>query len=170
MKKRRSSTRKKHKKLTTEKLYELIMEEHEHNPIVGEALWETKLFLRSLGYSRPGADTAIMRLEREYDLYFYRQGRDHHHTENGAVINNEFGVTRASNGRTYTKILAFYVKRIRSGMTKEQAIKECHEHYDPILAKESSCEPQTEHIDIFTQQVKTLSGKNKDLSNLEIEL
>lgn len=166
----RKSTSKKHKKLTTERLYELIMEEHEHNPIVGTAFWETKLFLRSLGYSRPGADTAILRVERDYDLHLFRRGRDHHHTENGEVVNNEFGVTRNSNCRVYTKILAFYVKRIRSGMSKEEAIKVTHEHYDPILAKERADEPQTVDVDIFTQQVKTLSGKSKDLSNLEIEL
>ena len=136
----------------------------------GEALWETKLFLRSLGYSRPGADTAISRLEREYDLHFYRQGRDHHHTENGEVVNTEFGVTRASNGRTYTKILAFYVKRIRSGMTKEQAIKECHEHYDPILAKELGREPQSADVAMLIPKTLSAAGRCKDLSDLEIEI
>lgn len=88
----------------------------------------------------------------------------------GQVVSEEFGVTRNSNHRVYAKILIYYLTRIRAGMTKEQAIKECHEHYDPILAKDSSCEPQREHSDIFTQQVKTLSGKSKDLSDLEIEL
>lgn len=55
-------------------------------------------------------------------------------------------------------------------MSKEEAIKACHEHYDPILAEELGREPHTEQMDIFTQQVKTLSCKTKDLSNLEIEL
>ena len=146
------------------------MEENEHNPIVGTAFWETKLFLRSIGYSRPGADTAVLRVERDYDLHLFRQGRDHHHTENGAVINTEFGVTRASNGRVYTKILAFYVKRIRSGMTKEEAIKETHEHYDPILAKELGCEPQTADVAMVIPKSLSASARCKDLSDLEIEI
>ena len=55
-------------------------------------------------------------------------------------------------------------------MSKEEAIKACHEHYDPILAKEVEVACQSEQMDIFTQQVKTFTCKTKDLSNLEIEL
>lgn len=157
-------------KITPEKVYELICEEHEHNPIVGTAFYETKQFLMGLGYSKGGATIVLQRIERIYDLNLCRRGQDHRRTDNGEVVNREFGVTRQSNIRLYQTILNFYRKRLSCGKSKEQAIKEAHEYYDPILAKELGCEPQTEHIDIFTQQVKTLSSENKDLSNLEIEL
>jgi len=88
----------------------------------------------------------------------------------GDVVNSEFGVTRNSNGRTYTKILAFYVKRIRSGMTKEEAIKECHEHYDPILAKERAGEPQSADVAMVIPKSLGAAGRYKDLSDLEIEI
>lgn len=88
----------------------------------------------------------------------------------GDIVNSEFGVTRNSNGRVYTKILAFYVKRIRSGMTKEQAIKEAHEHYDPILAKELGCEQHTEQNTVVIPKSLSASARCQDLSDLEIEI
>lgn len=48
----------------------------------------------------------------------------------------------------YAKILAFYDRRLKAGVSKEQALKETHEHYDPILAKDRADEPQTEQIAI----------------------
>ena len=170
MRKRKKSTRKNKKKLTTERVYELIMEEHEYNPIVGEAFFETKQFLVGLGYTLPGAVTALVKVEREYDLNLYRRGNDHHHSENGELITEEFGVTRNSNHRVYAKILIYYLSRVRSGMTKEQAIKECHEHYDPILAKEGVGAGQTEQIAMSIPKTLSASGRCKDLSDLEIEI
>ena len=168
--KRRKNTRKNRKKLTTEKVYELIMEENEYNPIVGTAFFETKQFLVGLGYTLPGAVTALTKVEREYDLNLYRRGNDHHHSDNGQVVSEEFGVTRNSNHRVYAKILIYYLSRIRSGMSKEDAIKACHEHYDPILAKDSSCEPQTEQIAMVVPKSLSASGRCKDLSDLDIEI
>ena len=73
--------KKKRKQLSTERLYELILEEKEHNPIVGTAFWETKQFLIELGYTLPGAERAVLRVERAYDLNLYRRPHDNHHTE-----------------------------------------------------------------------------------------
>ena len=162
----------KHKKqkYTTERVYELIMEEHEHNPIVGEAFFETKQFLRSLGYTLAGAVTALTKVEKQYDLYLYRRGNDHHHTDNGLTVTEEFGVTRQSNHRVYAKILIYYMARLKSGMSKEEAIKVCHEHYDPILAKERAEEPQTEHTTMVIPKTLSAAGRCKDLSDLEIEI
>lgn len=162
--------RKKHKKLTTERLYELILEEKEHNPIVGTAYWETKLFLMKLGYSRTDAGRAILKIEREYDLNLYRRPHDHYHTPNGEVVNTEFGVTRSSNRNVYRKILVFYIRRIKAGKTKEQAIKETHEHYDPILAKELTGEPQTADVAMVVPKSLSASARCQDLSDLEIEI
>ena len=145
---RRKSSKQHKKKLTTERVYELICEEHEYNPIVGEAFFETKQFLVSLGYTLPGAVTALVKVEREYDLHLYRRGNDHHHTDNGELVTREFGVTRRHNHREYAKILIYYLSRLRSGMSEEEALKECHEHYDPILAKERGYEPQTVDVAI----------------------
>lgn len=72
---KRKTSRKNKKKLTTERLYELILEEQEHNPLVGTAFYETKLFLMKLGYSLPGAEKAALRVEDAYDLNFYRRFR-----------------------------------------------------------------------------------------------
>ena len=157
-------------KITPEKVYELIMEEHEHNPIVGTAFYETKQFIMGLGYSKGGATIVLQRIERIYDLNLCRRGQDHRRTDNGEVVNREFGVTRQSNIRLYQTILNFYRKRLSSGMTKEQAIKACHEHYDAILAKDSSCEPQTEQIAMVVPKTLSASGRCKDLSDLEIEI
>ena len=63
-------------------------------------------------------------------------------------MTREFGVTRHSNHREYAKILIYYLSRLRSGMSEEEALKECHEHYDPILAKERGYEPQTVDVAI----------------------
>ena len=55
-------------------------------------------------------------------------------------------------------------------MSKEEAIKACHEHYDPILAKERGYEPQT--VDVAMVPIpKSLSpsARCKDLSDLDIE-
>ena len=157
------------KKISTERVYELIMEEHEYNPIVGTAFYETKEFLMSIGFKFQAACKAVVRVEQVYDLNLYRRPNGHNHSDNGDVLSREFGISRSRNKSQYSKVFTFYTKRLKAGMTKEQAIKEAHDHYDPILAKERAGEPQTEQIDIFTQQVKTLSSKNKDLSNLEIE-
>lgn len=73
--------KKKRKQLTVERLYELILEEKEHNPIVGTAFLETKQFLIELGYTLPGAERAVIRVERAYDLNLYRRPHDNHHTE-----------------------------------------------------------------------------------------
>ena len=156
--------------MTTERVYELICEEHEHNPIVGEAFFETKQFLKSLGYTLAGAVTALTKVEREYDLHLYRRGNDHHHTDNGLTVTEEFGVTRQSNHRVYAKILIYYMARLKSGMSKEEAIKVCHEHYDPILAKERAEEPQTEHTTMVIPKTLSAAGRCKDLSDLEIEI
>lgn len=67
--------KKKRKQLSVERLYELIMEENEYNPLVGTAFYETKLFLMKLGYSLPGAEKAALRVESIYDLNFYRRFR-----------------------------------------------------------------------------------------------
>lgn len=78
----------------------------------------------------------------------------------GQVVSEEFGVTRNSNHRVYAKILIYYLTRIRAGMTKEQAIKECHEHYDPILAKDSSLWLTTADVARVVPNFNTcLSGK-----------
>ena len=139
-------------------------------PLYGTAFFETKQFLVGLGYTLPGAVTALVKVEREYDLNLYRRGNDHHHTDNGELITEEFGVTRNSNHRVYAKILIYYLSRVRSGMTKEQAIKECHEHYDPILAKELGREPQTADVAMVVPKSLSASGRCKDLSDLEIEI
>lgn len=55
-------------------------------------------------------------------------------------------------------------------MSKEEAIKACHEHYDPILAKENGCEPKTEQIAMVIPKTLSASGRCKDLSDLEIEI
>ena len=162
--------KKKRKQLTVERLYELILEEKEHNPIVGTAFWETKLFLIELGYTLSGAERAVLRVERTYDLNLYRRPHDNHHTENGAVINSEFGVTRTSNKSAYSKLLAFYCRRLKEGVSKEQAIKECHEHYDPILAKDLPCESQTTDVAMSISKTLSASARHQDLSDLEIEI
>lgn len=140
--------RKKYTKISTERTYELIMEEHEHNAIVGTTFYETQQFLIGLGYSKGGAIIVLNRLERTYNLNFYRRGQDHRHTDNGDVINSEFGVTRTGNKSLYAKLMAFYRRRLKLGMTKEQAIKETRKYYDPILANERGYESQTEQIAI----------------------
>ena len=53
---------------------------------------------------------------------------------------------------------------------KEQAIKEAHEHYDPILAKELGREPQTADVAMVVPKSLSASGRCKDLSDLEIEI
>ena len=160
----------KKKKFTTERVYELITEEHEHNPIVGEAFFETKQFLVSLGYTLPGAVTALVKVEREYDLHLYRRGNDHHHTDNGELVTREFGVTRRHNHREYAKILIYYLSRLRSGMSEEEALKECHEHYDPVLGKTCADEPQTVDVAMVVPNTLSASGRCKDLSDLDIEI
>lgn len=162
--------KKKRKQLSVERLYELILEEKEHNPIVGTAFWETKLFLIDLGYTLSGAERAVLRVEKTYDLNLYRRPHDNHHTENGSVINSEFGVTRTSNKSAYSKLLAFYCRRLKEGVSKEQALKETHEHYDPILAKELGREPQTADVAMVVPKSLSASGRCKDLSDLEIEI
>ena len=162
--------KKKRKYLTTERLYELIMEEHSHNPIVGTAYLETKQFLMELGYTLPGAERAVLRVEHTYDLNLYRRPHDNHHTENGGVVNSEFGVTRTSNKSVYAKILNFYLYRLAKGMSKEQAIKECHEHYDPILGKDCVKEPQTVDVAMVVPNSLSAAGRYKDLSDLDIEI
>ena len=157
-------------KITPEKVYELICEEREHNPIVGTAFYETKQFLMGLGYSKGGATIVLQRIERIYDLNLCRRGQDHRRTDNGEVVNREFGVTRQSNIRLYQTILNFYRKRLSCGKSKEQAIKEAHEYYDPILAKELGCETQTGQNTITIPKSLSASGRCKDLSDLEIEI
>ena len=136
----------------------------------GNAFFETKQFLVSLGYTLPGAVTALVKVEREYDLHLYRRGNDHHHTDNGELVTREFGVTRHSNHREYAKILIYYLSRLRSGMSEEEALKECHEHYDPILAKERGYEPQTVDVAMVVPNTLSASGRCKDLSDLDIEI
>lgn len=55
-------------------------------------------------------------------------------------------------------------------MTKEEAIKEAHEHYDPILAKELPVAGQTEEIGMVVPKSLSTSARCKDLSDLEIEI
>ena len=55
-------------------------------------------------------------------------------------------------------------------MTKEEAIKECHQHYDVILAKELPGAGQTEQIAMVVPKTLSASARCKDLSDLEIEL
>ena len=136
----------------------------------GNAFFETKQFLVSLGYTLPGAVTALVKVEREYDLHLYRRGNDHHHTDNGELVTREFGVTRRHNHREYAKILIYYLSRLRSGMSEEEALKECHEHYDPILAKERGFEPQTADVAMVIPKSLSASGRCKDLSDLDIEI
>lgn len=156
--------------MTAERLYELICEEQEHNPIVGTAFFETKEFLVSLGYSLRGAEAATLRVERTYDMNLFRRPTDNHHTDSGATVTREFGVTRSGNVRVYTKIMAFYGRLLKEGMSKEEAIKACHEHYDPILAKDSSCEPQTVDVTMVVPKSLSASARCQDLSDLEIEI
>lgn len=156
--------------MTAERLYELICEEQEHNPIVGTAFFETKEFLVSLGYSLRGAEAATLRVERTYDMNLFRRPTDNHHTDSGATVTREFGVTRSGNVRVYTKIMAFYGRLLKKGMSKEEAIKATHEHYDPILAKELTSADQTEQNTITIPKSISAAGRCKDLSDLEIEI
>ena len=50
------------KRISPERVYELICEEHEHNPIVGTAFYETKHFIMKLGYSLRGADIMMKKV------------------------------------------------------------------------------------------------------------
>ena len=156
--------------LSMEKVHELIMEEHEHNPIVGTAVYETREFLRKLGYSEGGSSAVLNRLERIYDWNLYRRPNLSARRAIGEVIQHEFGVTRTYKTSVYLKITAYYRRRLAKGMTKEQAIKECHEHYDPILAKELGREPQTVDVAMVVPKSLSASGRCKDLSDLEIEI
>ena len=156
--------------LSMEKVHELIMEEHEHNPLVGTAVNETRGFLRKLGYSEGGSSTVLHRIERIYDCNLYRRPNDNARKDIGEVIEREFGVTRTYGQSIYIKIANFYRRRLAKGMTKEEAIKACHEHYDPILAKDSSCEPQTADVAMVIPKSLSASGRCKDLSDLDIEI
>ena len=156
--------------LSMGKVHELICEEHEHNPLVGTAMYETREFLMKLGYSLGGASAVLNRIERIYDLNLYRRPKDGGHTDSGDVVNREFGVTRTHNTLVYWKIIGFYRRRLKKGMSKEEAIKETHEHYDPILAKERGYEPQTEEIAMVVPNTLSASGRCKDLSDLDIEI
>ena len=157
-------------KISTEKVYELICEENEHNPIVGTAFYETKQFVMGLGYSKGGSTVVLQRLERQYDIHLYRRPHDHRHTETGEVLNREFGVTKSSDERLYSRLLNFYRKRLAKGMTKEQAIKATHEYYDPILGKDCVKEPQTVDVAMVVPNTLSAAGRYKDLSDLDIEI
>lgn len=153
-----------------EKVHELICEEHEHNPIVGTAMYETREFLMKLGYSLGGASAVILRIERLYDWNLYRRPKDGGHTDNGDVVAREFGVTRTHNTLVYWKIIGFYRRRLKAGVSKEQALRETHEHYDPILAKERGYEPQTADVARVIPNTLSAAARCKDLSDLDIEI
>jgi len=138
--------------------------------LYGTAFFETKEFLVSLGYSLRGAEAATLRVERTYDMNLFRRPTDNHHTDSGSTVSREFGVTRSGNVRVYTKIMAFYGRLLKSGMSKEDAIKECHKHYDDILAKERAGSSKTEEIAMVIPKSLSASARCKDLSDLEIEI
>jgi len=158
------------KKISTERVYELIMEEHEYNPIVGTAFYETKEFLMSIGFKFQAACKAVVRVEQVYDLNLYRRPNGHNHSDNGDVLSREFGISRSRNKSQYSKVFTFYTKRLKAGMTKEQAIKEAHDHYDPILAKERAGEPQTADVAMVIPNSLSAELRHQDLSDLEIEI
>ena len=153
-----------------EKVYELICEEQEYNPLVGTAVTETRAFLRKLGYSDGASSVVLHRIERIYDLNLYRRPNDSARKEIGEVIEQEFGVTRTYKSSVYSKIANLYRRRLKAGMTREEAIKACHEHYDPILAKERAGEPQTADVAMVIPKSLSAELRHQDLSDLEIEI
>ena len=152
-----------------EKVHELICEEHEHNPLVGTAVYETREFLKKLGYSEGGSSTVLHRIERIYDCNLYRRPNDNARKDIGEAIEREFGVTRTYRQSVYIKIANFYRRRLAKGMTKEEAIKACHEHYDPILAKELTDNTQTEQITIPLSGRALYQERLKTCEDFDIE-
>lgn len=132
-----------------EQVYERVMMEHENNPLVGSAYYETIQFLTSLGYSYSGAVCVVRRLERIYELNLYRRPRDNHHTLSGAIIEREFGITKKSNKIMYDRLMSiFYNRTVLKKWSVEKALKLLHERYDHLLDKDCAEEQSSDTIAI----------------------